>query len=356
MKENLGNISFTTNIEQEISKLTKSYTEKKFYILSDKNVKKHCIDKYLPSLAAYPCMILPSGEKNKSTKRLLQTIDFLIDNQADKNSILLNIGGGVITDLGGFAASVYKRGIQFINIPTSLMAQTDASAGGKTGINYRGLKNEIGIINNAFKVILFSDFLGTLPEKEFKSGFAEMLKHGFITDKKYLDELFAFYESRKKGKNDALFQELIKNSIKIKHTFVKNDLHDKKTRKILNFGHTFGHAIESMINNTGQQTISHGEAVAHGIVLELFLSNKKLEFSLKDFLHYTEKILNIYNKINFTREEIDQIGEYMAHDKKNVQKKTMCILLKNVGEAQINNEISEEEIRSALNFYLQLSK
>ena len=239
--KNKINITFGSNALKDISKnFKKAYTS--IFILVDSNTKKYCLDTFmnLTGLNEAKILLMSSGEENKNLKTCEYLWYQLSECGADRNSVLINLGGGVVTDLGGFVACTFKRGIDFYNIPTTLLAMVDASVGGKTGINMGLLKNQIGIIKEPINVILDPQWLNTLPQKEFRSGFAEMLKHGLIADRSYWNQLKSLEHLEK-----TIISKFIKPSLSIKKSVVTKDPDEKNLRKILNFGHTFGHAIES---------------------------------------------------------------------------------------------------------------
>ncbi len=351
-----NDIIHTENIISELQVILSENLYSQIYLLTDNN----CIEKCYPKIKAVfsnglKIHILHSGEENKSIESLKLIWDFLIENKADRNSLLINLGGGLVTDIGGFAASTFKRGIDFVNIPTTLLAQIDASVGGKTGINYNGLKNEIGVINQAKKVLIHSDFLNTLEDDEFLSGFAEMIKHALIFDKSHFEELKLFYYNDFKDRNTQNISTLVKKSVKIKEHFVENDVNDKGIRQTLNFGHTFGHAFESLFYKDITKSIKHGEAVAFGMICELYFSKKKLSFPEKDLKLISKYINDIYGSLIILEENFETIYNYMLHDKKNISGEIKCVLLKEIGNSEINNVLNKEDVFEALKFlnYIQ---
>ncbi len=351
-----NNITFTFDVKDVLSGFILSNKFDKIFILTDENTFKYCFPIVKSCFIGKKNILkIKSGEENKSIITLHYIWDFLLENRASRASLLINLGGGVITDLGGFAASTFKRGIDFINIPTSLLAQIDASIGGKTGINYGCLKNEIGIINFPQKIIIDPIFIKTLERCEFISGYAEMIKHALLFDENYLDELFIFFPDKNTKIDYNYLSVMISKSIDIKKYFVKKDPFDKNIRKALNFGHTFGHAFESLSIKKNIK-LKHGDAVAQGMICELFLSNKKRNFSLKKFLYISEKIINIFEKKNIEEADINKLIKLMLYDKKNISNKINCTLLENIAIPVINNIITDEEIRETLFFYEQLSK
>lgn len=346
-----NDIIHTENIIAELNHILKNYNRKNICLLTDNNCYKHCLPILSEALPkGLKILKIKAGEEYKNLETLQIIWNFFVENNIDRNSLLINLGGGVITDIGGFAASTFKRGINFINIPTSLLAQVDASIGGKTGINYQSLKNEIGVINQAEKVLISSVFLHTLDQDEFLSGFAEMIKHGLIKDKKHFEDLkFYYYNDFKTGKIDKI-QKLIKKSVKIKEHFIKNDINDLGIRQTLNFGHTFGHAFESYFNQKQDEKIKHGEAVAFGMVCELHLSVKKLKFPESDLKQILKFINNIYGSLTIPKDKFKNLFLYMLHDKKNSSDEINCVFLKTPENAVINNKISKEDVFDTLIF------
>jgi 3-dehydroquinate synthase len=259
---------------------------------------------------------------------------------------LINLGGGMVTDLGGFAASTFKRGIDFINIPTTLLAMVDASVGGKTGINFNGLKNEIGVFNDSKFVILDTQFLRTLDEKNFCSGYAEMLKHGLISNNDMWAELINYDLQHPDLKQ---MQRMVADSVRVKERIVTEDPQERGIRKALNLGHTFGHAFESW--SLRRKPILHGYAVAYGLVCELYMSAIKMGFPTDKMRQTVNFINENYSKLNFTCDDYGELIELMHHDKKNIADTINFTLLSEIGEININKTASEEEIKEAFDFY-----
>ena len=265
----------------------------------------------------------------------------------DRKSVLINIGGGVVTDLGGFVAATFKRGIDFINIPTTLLAMVDASVGGKTGVDLGNLKNQVGVIEQPKMVLIFPEFLNTLEERQLKSGFAEMLKHGLIMDDVYWNHLCA-------DSGDAYQQAEIKTSIKIKGAIVVQDPTEKNIRKKLNFGHTLGHAIESyFLKSTERETLLHGEAIAIGMVLEAYLSHKLTGLSKIELDEIKRNFAKQYAPVKFSKLEIDTILELLKHDKKNAHGNINFVLLNSIGNAVIDVKVSSEFLRESFLYYME---
>ncbi|MDP3353122.1 MAG: 3-dehydroquinate synthase [Flavobacteriaceae bacterium] len=321
----------------------------KLFILVDENTLTNCLPVFkdqFSSTISFEVIRIKSGEISKNLDTCVQVWNELLLFGADRNSLLINLGGGMITDLGGFAASTYKRGIKFINIPTSLLAMVDASVGGKTGVDFGNLKNIIGLFSNPEMVLVDVAYLNTLPTREFKCGLAEVIKYGFIANIKLWNEI-----REDKNLNNNTIINLIHSSIHIKNEIVQTDFYEKNLRKILNFGHTIGHAFESYFL-TKENSLNHGEAIAIGMVVELFLSHKLHQFpislveELKVFVH------QFYGKINVDKNDIDDIISLLSHDKKNKLGKVMFVLLKKPEYPIIDCEVSYELINEGINYYL----
>lgn len=347
-----NDIIHTKDINFELKNILNQNSYSKVLLLTDNN----CIEQCFPIIkktfkSNLPIFVTNDGEENKSLHSLSEIWKFLIENEADRNSLLINLGGGIITDIGGFAASTFKRGIDFINIPTTLLAQIDASVGGKTGINFGGFKNEIGVINQAKKVLIDARFLITLSKKEFLSGFSEMIKHSIIFDKSHFYELKDFYYNEFLNGNLVNIDSLILKSVKIKEYFVMNDVADKGIRQTLNFGHTFGHAFESFFYSNKQKKIKHGEAVAFGMLCELFISTKRCNFSY-DYLNIiTEFIKDIFGELKIKKINYNDIYNFMLHDKKNISQKIKCVLLEDFGKPKIGKFLCKDEVFNALEYF-----
>jgi 3-dehydroquinate synthase len=260
---------------------------------------------------------------------------------------MVNLGGGMVTDLGGFAASTFKRGMAYINIPTTLLAQVDASVGGKTGINFGGLKNEIGVFNCATSVILSSAFLRTLDKENLLSGYAEMLKHGLLSTKENWAELLCFDIT---NPDFEILQTLVAKSVAIKEEIVNIDPMEKGIRKALNLGHTSGHALESLALEEGR-TILHGYAVAWGLMMELYLSAKKCSFPAKEMHQLENFVKEHYGKFLYECKHYDTLYEYMTHDKKNENGNINFTLMAAIGDIRINQTATKDEIEEMLDYY-----
>jgi len=347
-----NSIIFSRQITEELEKIINSFPEGKIFLLTEETPEKLCLPLIQPLLKEKRIshVVIPGGENNKSTESVKKVWEFLSRNGADRKSLLINLGGGLLTDLGGFSASTFKRGISFVNIPTTLLAQVDASVGGKTGINFNGLKNEIGVFNNPCKVIIDTDFLKTIDDKNFLSGFAEMIKHGLIKSPLHLKKLLD-YDMKKKDLTEL--QKIIKESVDIKEWFVKRDPTEKNIRKALNFGHTAGHAFESFALHKGEP-ILHGYAVIYGIITELYLSGKKTGLDEKTLENITKWIIKEYGKFEISEEDQEPLYRLMTHDKKNEKNLINFTLISKPGEVAINQVCSKPEIMDALNYYRTL--
>lgn len=335
-------VFFCRQIREELSAELKNNSYSSVFVLCDDNTREHCLP--LIDSDKFKIHCIPHGEAGKSFATLHGILDFLIANKADRDSVLINIGGGVICDLGGFAASIFKRGIDFINVPTTLLAQVDAAVGGKTGINYGGLKNEIGLFSNPAAVFFDTEFLKTLSRDLFLSGFAEMLKHALIFDKQHWTELCEFDIL---NPDHSKLRSLVKRSVEIKNYFILNDPKEKNIRKALNFGHTIGHAIESFMMDA-DNCISHGAAVAIGIAVESSISMKMMKLSDVSCKSVIDKISSLYNCKILTDSSIDSVLKFMRHDKKNKRDSINFTLLNEIGAYSINNYCSEELIQGEL--------
>ncbi len=265
----------------------------------------------------------------------------------DRKALLLNLGGGVIGDMGGFCASLYKRGIRFINMPTTLLSQVDASVGGKLGVDFNGLKNHLGVFNEPETVIIAPEFLETLPKEELRSGYSEIIKHGLIRDAAYFASL------KSENWEDQDWEKLINHSVGIKKAVVEADPKEAGLRKILNFGHTIGHAFESFFLGTSNQLL-HGEAIALGMICEGFLSFQKVGFSFEELDCMTQMLLKIYGKVDFSEHELDPILDLCLQDKKNEGSTVMFSLLNSIGDCTYNIPVTRDEILEAITHYQNL--
>jgi len=338
--------------EQELLRWIEKYTPGKVFLATEETVNNLWISKYDDFFKANGIkkVVIPAGENNKKIESVAKIWEFLSNNGGDRKSLLINIGGGMLTDLAGFAATTFKRGIDFLNVPTTLLSQVDASVGGKTGINFAGFKNEIGTFKEPVAVIINTDFLKTIDKENFISGFAEMIKHGLIYNPQHLKELEKF--DLENIDYDHL-QKVIRDSVNVKEYFVANDPTEQNIRKALNFGHTIGHAFESYAWEQNRP-IQHGHAVAYGMIAELYLSVKKCSFSTEDFQHLTNWLINLYGKFKISETDFDALFELMTHDKKNEAGRINFTLLSAIGKIEINQNCEKALIYESLVHYINL--
>lgn len=323
------------------------------FILVDENSLKHCLPvlvAHVPKLLEAEVIELESGERNKNIEVCTQVWSALSEIGADRNSLLVNLGGGVITDLGGFVASTFKRGITFINIPTTLLAQVDAAIGGKTGIDLGTLKNEVGVFAEPKELFIWPSFLKSLPKRELKAGLAEILKHGLIADAEYwntcadtdltdIDEL----------------EGIISRSVEIKTAIVTRDPHESGERMKLNFGHTIGHAVESFMLEQGQRTLLHGEAVALGMICESWISVHEDGLSEAAHQEIVRNISRYFPLQSLNPTDDHRLIELMRHDKKNVKGDIRMVLLKSIGLCYTGKSVAPGQIIASLDYYRSLS-
>lgn len=319
----------------------------KVFVLVDENTKKYCLPFFKMEILDHPVNAvfeIESGENNKNIDTCVKVWELLSNEDGDRKSLLINLGGGVLTDLGGFVASTFKRGIDFINIPTTLLSIVDASVGGKTGVDLGVLKNQIGVINQPVMVLVFTEFLKTLEPRQLVSGYAEMLKHGLISDQEYWTQL-------KEG-DKFTDSEHIQKSIAIKNKVVLEDPTEKGLRKILNFGHTLGHAIESYcLDNPEKKTLLHGEAIAVGMILEGYLSHELKGLSKLSLEEIKTTFLHHFERVDFTDEDIESILKLLKFDKKNTHGDINFVLLHSIGEAVSDVKVPEELFEKAFAYY-----
>ena len=324
----------------------------RLFVLCDETTQVAC----WPVVSGYDCMsqasliTIPAGDEHKNLQSLSHVWSELQRMGATRHSLMVNLGGGMVTDLGGFAASTFKRGMAYINIPTTLLSMVDASVGGKTGINFGGLKNEVGVFNKARSVILDTVFLQTMDAENMLSGYAEMLKHGLIANESAWTELMGVEPTELKS-IEALraFTPLITESVQVKQRIVTEDPTEQGLRKALNLGHTAGHAFESWALR--RQPVLHGFAVAWGLVVELYLCCAKTGFPVDKMRQTVQFVNEHYGRLGITCDDYDELLELMHHDKKNTGAAINFTLLGGIGDIRINQTATEEEIKEALDFY-----
>jgi 3-dehydroquinate synthase len=353
IQANNYSIYFNENGYEFLNKFISEKNYSSLFILVDSLSNEFCLENFLPFLVTdlkIEIIEFENGESNKNIETCVEVWKILTEYGADRKSLLLNLGGGVVTDLGGFVASTYKRGIDFINIPTTLLAMVDASIGGKNGVDLGMLKNQIGVINNPKMVLIDTNFLSTMPSDEMRSGLAEMIKHGLIADKQYFKKFINLTEI-----DSTHLDLLIHESIIIKNTIVMQDPTENGIRKALNFGHTLGHAIESFfLEHKTKKTLLHGEAIAIGIILESFLSKEKGLLSEQEYDQIKSLIQIFFGTIEINPDEIDSILDFMIHDKKNEYGKIQFALLDGIGKIKINQFAENEMITRSFEDYKRI--
>jgi 3-dehydroquinate synthase len=320
------------------------------FIITDSNTNEYCLHKFLPYLETdltIEIIEFEAGEINKNIDTCIEVWKVLTDLGADRKSLVINLGGGVVTDLGGFVASTFKRGVDFINIPTTLLSMVDASVGGKTGVDLGNLKNQIGVINVPTMVLIDTQYLETVPQNELRSGLAEMLKHGLIFDKNYWEQ---FLDISTIDFSDL--DLLIHRSVVIKNEIVMQDPTEKNIRKALNFGHTLGHAIESyFLENESKTNLLHGEAIAVGMILESYISWQKKLINEIEYRQIKITIKAIYDEVLIEENDLQPIMDLLIHDKKNEFGTIQFALIEGIGSIKINQLVENELILSAFEDY-----
>lgn len=342
----------TGDVAADLAQILQGRDPGQVFLLTDEGSCRHCLP-LLGEQASIPAdhvLTIPSSDDHKDYASALAVWQFLSSRGATRRALLVNLGGGMPCDLGGFCAATFKRGIEFVNIPTTLLAQVDASLGGKTGMNLGSLKNEIGVFAMASRVLLCADFLRTLDRGNLLSGFAEMIKHALIRDAAELEGLLAFSFERP---DFALLQEMVVRSVRIKEHFVCADPHERGLRKALNFGHTFGHAFETFAMRHARPVL-HGMAVAHGMVCEILLSRDKMGLPAGVAEALAGRIVAIYGKPEISLADADELLELMTHDKKNDGAGINFTLLPAVGSVEVNQVAAPGEIRKVLEDCLNL--
>ncbi|WP_370450929.1 3-dehydroquinate synthase [Olivibacter sp. XZL3] len=349
LKSNTYSVYFDKEFNALRALLAK-HTYTKVFILTDRNTSEHCLPIFtaaMSELKDYDLIEIDPGEENKNIDFCIGIWKMLLDFGADRKSLLINLGGGVITDIGGFAASTFKRGIDFIQIPTTLLAQVDASVGGKTGIDMDGVKNIIGTFAQPKAVLIHSGFLATLDERQLVSGFAEMIKHGLIYSNAYFEELQAVEPAH-------VDPDYIYRSVAIKKEVVTKDPTEKGLRKILNFGHTVGHAIESYSLANDSFPLLHGEAIAVGMICEAYLSHRYNGLPLASLNTVVSYIMQVFPAYSFGEGIYEDLYSYMLNDKKNTGSEIGFALLKEIGTCDFDIYLSSEQITESLDYYRSL--
>lgn len=348
----MSKIHFIKNLSDfSFASLFENYS--KVVVFVDDNTEKHCYLHLKPLLGNHNFTVIKHGEEQKTLETCKILWEFMTNESLDRKSLVINLGGGVLGDMGGFCAATYKRGIDFVQIPTTLLSQVDASVGGKLGIDFQDFKNHIGVFQEPVDVIVYPGFLQTLDKRELRSGFSEIIKHSLIKDA-------AHWQTVKKINLQALYSldfdvnAIIQHSIAIKSAVVTADPTEKGLRKILNFGHTLGHAIESFYLPHPTKKLLHGEAIAIGMICEAFLSVDKKLISKSDFEDITNYILSIYGKVNIDKADFEHIIPLTLQDKKNSHGSVNFSLLNQIGNCLFDIKINAKEMEAVLLNYIDL--
>lgn len=346
------NVIFTNDVAAALNGMVAEMRHTSVIVICDSNTRIHVVDPLLPQLTIAVDAILEvsPGDANKNIDSLIALWTGFQEANADRRSLVINIGGGMVTDMGGFAASTFKRGMRFINVPTTLLSAVDAAVGGKTGINFRGLKNEVGVFNEADAVIISTCFFASLPVEEIKSGYAEMIKHGLI---KGGDELKSLLAADVEAISGEMMLPLLERSVDVKRQIVAADPHERGLRKALNLGHTPGHAFESHAMNSGRP-VPHGYAVAWGCVVDLVLSHLMHGFPSAVLHDVARYVRDNYGSPDITCRDYDALLGYMRHDKKNVGGHINFTLLAGPGDLRLDSLPDDDMIRTSLDIFCDL--
>jgi 3-dehydroquinate synthase len=340
------NIYFDTRLAP-LTEIIENGKYSNVFVFADRNTAELCLPVFremLDDFNGFDLIETDPGEENKNIDFCIGIWKTLLDFGADRKCLVINLGGGVITDMGGFVASTYKRGVDFINIPTTLLSQVDASVGGKTGIDIDNVKNMVGTFSLPQAVFIETEFLKTVPQRELLSGFAEMIKHGLITDQEY-------YEQLKASDYKNMTIAAIHRSVEIKNEVVTADPHEKGLRKILNFGHTIGHAVESYSLSKDKKPLTHGEAIAIGMICEAYLSHKNSTLTAAELEEIRQYISSIYPAYKIKEKSFAQLSVLMQSDKKNEHGNVLFSLLQSIGKCTYNCRVSESDIVESLEYY-----
>lgn len=343
-------IYFNTSCYDTLNAHLKSENYSKLFVLVDEHTHNFCLPYFLAQVetnAVIEIIEIEAGETYKTIETCSGVWNALSELDADRKSVMINLGGGVITDLGGFVASTFKRGIAFINVPTTLLAMVDASIGGKTGVDLGSLKNQIGIINTSKIVLVDTSFLKTLPPLEIRSGFAEMLKHGLIYNRSYWEAIQTCYQEEFKNLDTLIYESIV-----IKKDIVEQDPLENGLRKTLNYGHTLGHAIESyFLSHNEKTTLLHGEAIAIGMVLATYLSKEIVGFPAKECDAIKAILKSIYGHVKISEADQAPIIDLLKYDKKNENGNINFVLLEAIGKAKVNCIVDNDLIKKSFKFY-----
>ncbi len=339
-----GGLILSTDIQSDLRDFFSTSSYSKVGVLTDENTYHHCYPLISAALPAHFTIKIKSGEEQKNLETCADIWQTMTDYNLDRHALLVVLGGGVLGDMGGFCAATYKRGIDFLLIPTTLLAQADASIGGKLGVDFNHLKNHIGVFQLPVRTLLSSDFLKTLPFDELRSGFAEVIKHTLISDR----EMWNVVRGKKLEQQN--WNQLVQHSAEFKSKVITEDPREKGLRKILNAGHTIGHALESYLLVSNNRVL-HGEAIAAGLIMEAYISWQRKMISQDDFEQIRDYVMMIFGKVDFELSEVEAIASLTLQDKKNKGNKILCVLFDQLGRARWDCEISLEEVKGALSFY-----
>ncbi len=339
----------SSHLKTDLEAVLSEIKHDKLFILTDEHTGRLCLPlvESMDAVSKAVRIIIPANDTNKTIENLSHIWKNLTESGATRHSLLINLGGGMVTDIGGFAAATFKRGIKYVNIPTTLLGAVDAAVGGKTGINFEGYKNEVGAFYPAEFVIISSDFFHSLSPSDLLSGYTEMLKHALIHSEQDWEELLTFDLS---ARNFEKLNELVFRSVSIKEKIVEKDPFEKNVRKALNFGHTIGHAFESFALDNGKPVL-HGYAVAWGLIAELYLSHRVCGFPKEKLQKTVKFIYQNYGAYAINCDNYTELYETIKHDKKNEGQNINFTLLADIGNIRINQNIDRETVFQALDFY-----
>jgi len=344
-------INFDKNAYTELNNYIKKSNYSNIFILGDANTLHFCLPQFKKNLEynkSFKILEIGIGEDYKTIDTCTKLWQKLCNLGADRHSLLINLGGGIVTDLGGFVAATLKRGIHFINIPTTLLGMVDAAIGGKTGINLGALKNQVGVFCNPKMIIVDTKFLITLPQREFRSGMAEIIKYGLSYDRVLFDLILNY-----NPKDIILLEKLIYRSVEIKNEVVLKDPTEQDLRKVLNFGHSLGHAVESyFLKQSDIESVTHGEAVAAGMIAALYLSQKYYDFNRAKADEIKAFIINYFGKINIKESDFASILDLLKHDKKAESGVVNFVLIDKIGSYKLNCKVNNTDLIEALKYYI----
>lgn len=356
MKENKGSLFFTNNVEDALGELIAGISPNGIFILCDTNTNDSVIPRLqslCPALSDAPVFIVSAGDTSKNIETATDIWCRLIDGGATRHSLLVNVGGGMITDLGGFVAATYKRGMHCVNVPTSLLGAVDASVGGKTAINFNGLKNIIGVFSDPDASVISTTFFGTLPDHEILSGYAEMIKHTLLSGPKDFADIIGYDINEGSEDPDGLL-DLLRKSVSVKAHIVTEDPHEHGLRKALNLGHTVAHAFESLAFSR-KSPVSHGYAVAWGLVVEGVLSHTVCGLDSTVLHTLATYVREHYGTFNITCDDYPALIASMRQDKKNVSADDINFtLLRAPGDPVLDVTATPAQIETALDIYRDL--